>query len=340
MRMLAVSGNLDYSGSSLCLYRFLKTVTPEHSADLLWGQLGPPSLKGAYEAAGIRVMTEAALDSYDVVLCNSLLTGHLLQRCAARRPVLWWIHEPQFGAAMVRAGRFSPEAFAAATTIVFPTRWQATEVYREWLTRENWTIVENGAAVDPSPRPRPQEVVPGFFNILQLGAVELRKGTDLTLAAVRRLADPAVRLIYVGPRHPNFSPSLTAEEKTRIVFAGPKTEEQVAAYLQHCDALSVPTRDDLVALAIMEALQVGLPVASSDYGPIPETIRHDWNGLMSPVGNAEKLAENLARLRDNPALRHRLAANGQQTYRERHNAAQSRDRLLRALADTIAKGRA
>nr|WP_246500071.1 glycosyltransferase family 4 protein [Azospirillum soli] len=333
---MAVSGNLDYSGSSLALFRFLKAaVTGEmadrHQVDVLWAQRGPPSLKDDYAAIGIPVVLDAAASAYDVILCNSILTGPLVQRCAARRPVVWWIHEPRFGADMVRKNPAVPDAFAAAAAIVFPTRWQAAEVYREWLTRDNWMVVENSVAVDPTPRPRPADMPAGQFTILQLGAAELRKGADLTLKAVRRMADPRVRLIYVGPRHPNFMPKLTDDEASRIHFAGAKNESQVAAYLQHCDALSCPTRDDLVALAILEALQAGLPVATSDLGSILETIRHEWNGLLSPVGDVEGLTTNLARLRDDAELSRHLATNGQATHRERHTVERHRDGLLRVL---------
>lgn len=336
MRILAVSGNLDYSGSSLALYRFLKAAVTgdmagRHQVDVLWRQLGPPSLKDAYAAVGIPVVLDTSPSAYDVILCNSLLTGALVRRCAARRPVVWWIHEPRFGVDMVRKNPAGPDAFAAATTIVFPTRWQATELYRDWLVRNNWTVVENGVAVDPQLQPRPPDMPAGGFTILQLGAVELRKGTDLTLAAVRRLADPRVHVVYVGPRHPNFMPELIGEERERIHFVGAKDEAQVAAYLQHCNALSCPTRDDLVALAILEALQAGLPVAASDLGAIPETICHEWNGLLSSVGDAEGLAVNFARLRDDPALSQRLAANGRATHRERHTAERHRDSLLHVL---------
>ncbi|MBP2303072.1 glycosyltransferase involved in cell wall biosynthesis [Azospirillum picis] len=341
---MAVSGNLDYSGSSLALYRFLREVVTgglaqPHEVEVLWGRLGPPALKDAYGTVGIPVILNAAPKAYDVVLCNSILTGSLVRRCADQCPVVWWIHEPRFGADMVRRGPDLPAAFTAATRIVFPTRWQATDIYSEWLAHENWVVVDNGVNVDLTPQLRPADLPPGCFTILQLGGVERRKGADVTLEAVRRLADPRVHLVYVGPRHPNFMPELTAEEAARIRFAGPKPETQVAAYLQHCDALSCPTRDDLVNLAILEALQSGLPVAASSFGAIPGTIRHDWNGLLSPVGDATALAANLARLRDDPALRRRLAINGQETHRERHTVARQRDALLTILEEASATAR-
>lgn len=344
MRILAISGNLDFSGSSLALHRFLKGLVSgemagRHQVELLWCQFGPPSLKDAYTALGIPVILDAVPKAYDVVLCNSILTGALVRRCADQRPTVWWVHEPRFGADMIRKNPALPEAFTAATAIVFPTRWQAADVYREWLARDNWTVVENGVEVDLRPQPRPADLPPDRFTILQLGAAELRKGADLTLEAVRRLDDPRIHLVYVGPRHPNFMPELTAMDAERVHFAGSRSEAKVAAYLQHCDALSCPTRDDLVNLAILEALQSGLPVAASDVGAIPETIRHDWNGLLSPVGDAMGLTANLARLRDDPALRRRLAVNGLETHRDRHTAERHRDGLLAVLEQAAGTAR-
>lgn len=341
MKLLAISANLDYSGSSLALFRFLKALVSGEAAGrydvaVLWGQNGPPTLKRSYEALGIPVILDGVIKDYDVVLCNSLLTGSVVRRCADHRPVVWWIHEPRFGVGMVQSHAALPDAFNAATRIVFPTHWQATTLYQSWLARNNWTVVENGVAVNPQLRPRPAELRPDRFTILQLGTVEQRKGADLTLEAVRRLADPRVHLVYVGPRHPNFTPDLAEDETERVRFVGTKTEDAVAAYLQHCDALSCPTRDDLVNLAILEALQSGLPVAASDHGPIPDTIRHDWNGLLSPVDDAAQLSAHFARLRDDPGLRTRLATNGRQTHQDRHTLERHRDGLLRVLEDAAA----
>ena len=51
----------------------------------------------------------------------------------------------------------------------------------------------------------------------------------------------------------------------------------------------------------------GVPVIASRIGGIPETVRHDVNGLLFEPGDASDLARQLRRLLDEPDLRRRLA---------------------------------
>ncbi len=60
---------------------------------------------------------------------------------------------------------------------------------------------------------------------------------------------------------------------------------------------------------------------ASGFGPIPEAIRHEESGLISPVGIADGLARNIYRIRDDLPLRQRLGEAGRRVLQAHYTFA-------------------
>jgi glycosyltransferase involved in cell wall biosynthesis len=75
---------------------------------------------------------------------------------------------------------------------------------------------------------------------------------------------------------------------------------------------SVPTRDFLEpwGLVVNEAFHQGVPVIATDAvgAAAGGLVRHEHTGLVVPAGDVEALRAAIERLREDPALRHRLGA--------------------------------
>jgi glycosyltransferase involved in cell wall biosynthesis len=65
--------------------------------------------------------------------------------------------------------------------------------------------------------------------------------------------------------------------------------------------------------ALVEAMSAGLPVVATDVGGVGALLTHERNGLLVPPGDPSALAAALAHLRDDAALRRRLARAGKKT---------------------------
>lgn len=61
---------------------------------------------------------------------------------------------------------------------------------------------------------------------------------------------------------------------------------------------------------VLDALALGRPVAATATGGIPEVVQHERTGLLSPVGDAEALGANIARLIVDRAFAARVVADG------------------------------
>jgi glycosyltransferase involved in cell wall biosynthesis len=75
--------------------------------------------------------------------------------------------------------------------------------------------------------------------------------------------------------------------------------KQVPEFLSALDILVMPSNFEGLGTLILDGTYAGCCVAASDVGGIPEMIIHEKTGLLSPVGGAEVLAENLKDLISN-----------------------------------------
>ncbi|MBN1139597.1 MAG: glycosyltransferase family 4 protein [Anaerolineae bacterium] len=92
-----------------------------------------------------------------------------------------------------------------------------------------------------------------------------------------------------------------------VRFTGWVPAAEVPAYLALADVTVDPVRDDLVSRArapmkITESLAVGTPVVTGDVGDRREMLADGRAGVLVAPGDAQALADGLARVLDNPDL--------------------------------------
>ena len=72
------------------------------------------------------------------------------------------------------------------------------------------------------------------------------------------------------------------------------------------DVFTLSSKHEGKPVSLMEAFALGLPVAATRAGGIPEAVTADANGLLVDVGDAEGLADAWLRLASDPELRQRM----------------------------------
>ena len=101
-----------------------------------------------------------------------------------------------------------------------------------------------------------------------------------------------------------------------VHYQGPKYGEEKEQYWQRADVFVQPTYEDCFPLTIVEAMQHGKPVVSTEEGAVPDLVQDGVNGFVCPRQDAHALAEALERLIADPALRQQMGEAGYQRYRE------------------------
>lgn len=202
--------------------------------------------------------------------------------------------------------------------------------------------------VDPTAFAPTDRTVDGPLRIVAVGTLHEVKGQVHLIEACRLLGERGIgftcRFIGDGPDQDALQARIDAYGLgDRITLAGRMTSDAVAAELAASDVLaapSVPTRGgkrEGIPVVLMEAMASGLPVVASRLSGIPELVTDGVSGLLVTPGDDEALAQALATLAMDPALRARLGAAGRETVMREfdvdRNAASLADRIRRSLAE-------
>jgi|GEM_PF-686133 len=134
---------------------------------------------------------------------------------------------------------------------------------------------------------------------------------------------------------------LRAETEQQISKMGLKdhvkitgSRKDLAEVLPQLDVLMHPSLTEDQGTIIPEAFAAGVPVAATAAGGIPEMVEHRQSGLVSPVGDAQKLAENVLEIIADKELREKIVAGGReklQDYSRSKTAAQTMQLYLDVL---------
>jgi glycosyltransferase involved in cell wall biosynthesis len=84
----------------------------------------------------------------------------------------------------------------------------------------------------------------------------------------------------------------------------------------------------------MEAMACGRPVVTTAIAGIPELVVHGRTGLVVPPGRSDLIADALAEIATDPALRRRLGEAARSAVLEQHQRAENARRLLALWRDT------
>ena len=96
-----------------------------------------------------------------------------------------------------------------------------------------------------------------------------------------------------------------ADREGQVEFTGYLTD--VYAELEQSDVFVLPSLNENLPLALLQAMATGLPCIASNVGGVPEVITRDC-GVLVPPGNIGSLQAAMERLIDEPGLAERLGA--------------------------------
>jgi glycosyltransferase involved in cell wall biosynthesis len=188
------------------------------------------------------------------------------------------------------------------------------------------------SAVEPE-HLRPQierEVVRKTFGVerdapclLAVAALVHRKGLDVLLDALVLVSEeghsPTLWIAGDGPQRRRLE--RRASERgvaAQVRFLGQRSD--VADLLAACDVFVLPSRREGLGVASLEAMALARPVVATRVGGLGEAVVHEQTGLLVPPDDPGALAEALARLLGDAALRERLGAAGPARIAERYGS--------------------
>lgn len=181
---------------------------------------------------------------------------------------------------------------------------------------------------EPGPSGVPERHGLSLPYVLAVGTLEPRKNLDRLLAGWSRLPEALRRshqLALVGPRGWDEGEIVRAAELAGARLIGRVSDTDLAALYSGCACFAYPSLYEGFGLPVLEAMQAGAPVVTSDTSSLPE-VAGDAALLVDPLDSGA-IGEAIRRVLSDPALaadlrdRGRRRAAGfswQRTARETH----------------------
>lgn len=187
--------------------------------------------------------------------------------------------------------------------------------------------------------------------IVYVGRLEKRKGIDLLLAAIPAVVDrcPRARFVIVGEdvvEDPIVGSHQTAFQKKhdgtkvggRVTFAGHVSDRELVDVYQTCNIFVAPSRFESFGLIFIEAMAHGKPVVALSVGGALEIIRDGVDGVLVSPDDSAALADALARLVENDALRRSMGENALGRFESQFTAKKMAQDMVAAYRRLIDEG--
>lgn len=152
--------------------------------------------------------------------------------------------------------------------------------------------------------------------ILSVGIQVPRKGHDVLLQALAKIADLEWQAVLVGGvLDSEYGISLVDLRErlgltSRVVLAGELDSEEVAELYARATVFALATRHEGYGMVFDEAMSFGLPVVSCDVGAVSQTIA-SGAGILTEVDNPEAFADALRSVLLDNELRNQMVASSQ-----------------------------
>ena len=196
-------------------------------------------------------------------------------------------------------------------------------------------VIHNGVAIPPRRRS-----ANGIRTFATVGSFAPCKATPVLVEAFIAVAAnrPGLRLRMIGDgsdRHRCEELARQAGPRSQIEFTGYRTD--VDAQLEHADVFVLPSVNENLPLALLQAMAAGLPCIAAEVGGIPEVLSADCGVLVAP-GDVGMLRTAMARLIDEPSRAASLGAAARSRIAARFSLPGCADNYLRLWENILQNG--
>jgi len=179
----------------------------------------------------------------------------------------------------------------------------------------------------------------GVIDFVFMGKITNRKGVyDIVKAIDKMPIEDRVRvnMIFAGSGEVDELVELAknlgvARHLTFLGWIGSQEREDLLAC---CDAFILPSYNEGLPMALLEAMAWGIPSISTPVGGIPEVVKHNENGLLVEPGNVDELASAMSLLIHDANLRYAIGYQGRESMFDL-NVEKYKDRISNIYRNSI-----
>lgn len=203
-------------------------------------------------------------------------------------------------------------------------------------------VIPNGIDTEQFSPPE-QRAREAPMRLITVARLLKRKGIHTILQACARPSRLPVQLQIIGTgpyesRLREMVDELNLSDRVQLLGFVPN--EELPAYYRKADIFVLPSATESFGLVFAEAMACGLPIAASNVGGIPETVRDGVDGLLCPPDDPMALRENLVRLMSDFETREEIGQSQRQRVLRHYpweHIAERYAELYRSVLDSGAK---
>lgn len=242
------------------------------------------------------------------------------------------------------------ELAARADVIAASCSDEAFELRSMGAPARRIAIVPCGVDTDLfSPQPAAPRATGEPFHLACVGRLVKRKGVDLVIDALAELAEQErdVDLTIIGgdgdaaqtaasaDGHRLLAHAHNAGVSDRVKLVGSVAHPELTSRLASMDAVVCAPWYEPFGIVPLEAMALRKPVIAAQTGGLTDTVVHHETGLQIPPRDPHAIADAVATLADDDALRERLATNGRKRVVSRYTWSRIAELTERAYAQAL-----
>ncbi len=315
-KILLMSNDLTLGGPAIALFH-AAIVLKKYGYEVVYASMTDGPLREKLFEINIPIIIDENLqiatmnetkwvDSFSLIICNTLNYHVFLSDRNTAVPVIWWLHDARFfydGVKREVMGKIKLDNLSAVSVGVVPEM-----AIKEFLPKlqcgkllygvadstDNVTEFELSDCVSRQGR-LPDSDKTRFITI---GFLEERKGQDILLHAIKRLPvhiRNRCEFYIVGYDETMFGEEIRRESAdiSEIIFTGSVDRVKIHKLLNCSDVLICPSRQDPMPTVVAEAMMHSIPCIVSDAAGTAAYIHEGEDGFIIPTENVLLLAEKI-----------------------------------------------
>jgi glycosyltransferase involved in cell wall biosynthesis len=204
-------------------------------------------------------------------------------------------------------------------------------------------VFEDTLKRSSKPTDTPLSGIDGYPRIILPATLLRTKGQHTAIKAIGRLKHKGFKptlwlagdIVGNDMSYLNYLKQLTTQYNVNenVYFLGWRND--VPAIIKQSDILVLPTHTEGFGHVILEAMLLKRPAIATPVGGIKDSIQDGYNGLLFPIDDDEKLADNIICIVNDKQLAVALVENGYQTVTQRFNPQLHTERVVAALTKMV-----
>ncbi|WP_028562431.1 glycosyltransferase family 4 protein [Paenibacillus pinihumi] len=279
---------------------------------------------------GVKLARAVKAEGIDLIHANSLRAGMMASmfRWLHRKPVIWHIRDMPpsglVGSGIRLLARLGTSRLIGISSAVFQGMRSPALAVKSCIVHNGVELVEMEEFTRTRHRKQLRQELQtsaSSFVLVLIGQIAPWKRQEDAILALKSLLDQGcdVVLWIVGEpkfREENKQYAVHLEQLAqglgiahRVRFTGFRND-----VLELCNAaelLLLCSDNEPFGRVLIEAMSQGIPVVATAAGGVTEIVKHEEDGLLYEVGEAEQLASEIKRLYDRPGLRNWLGCNAE-----------------------------